>query len=114
MLPMVRRILPTTIAHEIMGVQPMSGPTGSIFKMRFNIAPVDRTVRLIIEKVDLHWNVEINANDHSRIDEILEWLKCIPADQYWTHQKHPWGTFYVNFYNEDAVLAFKLAWDNRQ
>ena len=34
-LPMVRRIIPGTIATEIVGVQPMGGPTGLVFSMRF-------------------------------------------------------------------------------
>jgi hypothetical protein len=113
MIPMIRKILPNTIAADIMGVQPMAGPVGSIFSMRFNRPMiVDRTVRLLITKVDLHWNVGVNVNDHSRIDEILAWLKNIPQDQYWTAQKDPWSTFYINFYDEETVLAFKLAWDN--
>lgn len=34
-LPMVRRIIPGSIATEIVGVQPMSGPTGLVFSLRF-------------------------------------------------------------------------------
>jgi hypothetical protein len=34
-LPMVRRIIPGTIATEIVGVQPMTGPTGLVFSLRF-------------------------------------------------------------------------------
>jgi hypothetical protein len=34
-LPMIRRIIPGTIATEIVGVQPMTGPTGLVFSMRF-------------------------------------------------------------------------------
>ena len=33
-LPMIRRIIPGTIATELVGVQPMSGPTGLIFSLR--------------------------------------------------------------------------------
>lgn len=35
MMPMIRRIVPGTIASEIVGVQPMTGPTGLVFSMRF-------------------------------------------------------------------------------
>jgi hypothetical protein len=28
---MIRKLMPTMIAHQIVGVQPMTGPTGSIF-----------------------------------------------------------------------------------
>jgi hypothetical protein len=34
-LPMVRRIIPGTIATEIVGVQPMTSPTGLVFSLRF-------------------------------------------------------------------------------
>lgn len=34
-LPMIRRIIPGTIATELVGVQPMTGPTGLVFSLRF-------------------------------------------------------------------------------
>lgn len=34
LLPLIRRVMPTMIAHQILGVQPMTGPTGSIFGTR--------------------------------------------------------------------------------
>lgn len=34
-MPMIRRIIPGTIATEIVGVQPMTGPTGLVFSLRF-------------------------------------------------------------------------------
>jgi hypothetical protein len=34
-LPMVRRTFPNLIAHETVGVQPMNGPVGLAFAMRF-------------------------------------------------------------------------------
>jgi Major capsid protein Gp23 len=33
-LPVIRRVLPTVIANDIIGVQPMTGPTGQIFSLR--------------------------------------------------------------------------------
>lgn len=35
LLPMIRRIIPGTIATEIVGVQPMSGPAAQIFTLRY-------------------------------------------------------------------------------
>lgn len=35
MMPMIRRIIPGTIATEIVGVQPLTGPTGLIFSLRY-------------------------------------------------------------------------------
>ena len=34
MLPVIRRVMPTVIANEIIGVQPMSGPVGQIHSLR--------------------------------------------------------------------------------
>lgn len=34
-IPMIRRIIPGTIASELVGVQPMSGPVGLVYSMRF-------------------------------------------------------------------------------
>lgn len=33
-LPIIRRVMPSIIANDILGVQPMSGPVGNIFSMR--------------------------------------------------------------------------------
>jgi len=38
MLPLIRRVLPTVIANEILGVQPMTGPVGQIHTLRVRYA----------------------------------------------------------------------------
>lgn len=35
LLSMVRRFMPTVIAHDIVGVQPMTAPSGNIFTLRY-------------------------------------------------------------------------------
>lgn len=35
MLPVIRRVMPTVIANDIVGVQPMTGPVGQIHTLRF-------------------------------------------------------------------------------
>lgn len=37
-LPVIRRVMPTVIANEIMGVQPMTGPVGQIHTLRIQYA----------------------------------------------------------------------------
>jgi len=37
-IPMIRRILPGTIATDLVGVQPMSGPVGLVYSLRFAFA----------------------------------------------------------------------------
>lgn len=39
-IPMVRRVWPELIAHDIVGVQPMSGPSGFAFAARFGYRKV--------------------------------------------------------------------------
>lgn len=36
MIPVVRRGMPSLIAGELVGVQPMNAPTGHVFSMRYN------------------------------------------------------------------------------
>lgn len=38
LIPMIRRIIPGTIATELVGVQPMSGPVGLVYTMRYRYA----------------------------------------------------------------------------
>lgn len=38
MIPMIRRIIPGTIATELVGVQPMTGPVGLVYTMRYRYA----------------------------------------------------------------------------
>ena len=37
-LPIIRRVMPTVIANEIVGVQPMTGPVGQIHTLRVRYA----------------------------------------------------------------------------
>ena len=43
-LPVIRRVMPTVIANEIIGVQPMTGPVGQIHTLRVRYADSDGTV----------------------------------------------------------------------
>jgi len=38
MLPLIRRVMPSVIANELVGVQPMSGPVGQIHTLRTRYA----------------------------------------------------------------------------
>ena len=41
-LPVIRRVMPTTIANEIVGVQPMTGPVSQIHTLRVRYAETFR------------------------------------------------------------------------
>lgn len=38
MIPMIRRIIPNSVGTELVGVQPMSGPVGLVYSMRYRYA----------------------------------------------------------------------------
>ena len=38
MMPLIKRIMPTVMAHELVGVQPLTGPSGTITTMRIRYA----------------------------------------------------------------------------
>jgi Major capsid protein Gp23 len=41
LIPMIRKTLPSMIANDIVGIQPMTGPSGSIFSMKPNYSGVN-------------------------------------------------------------------------
>jgi hypothetical protein len=64
LLPLTRRVYPKLIANEILGVQPMTGPTGFIYAMRYrytgtselvngevSITPADRGQILVVDNI---------------------------------------------------------------
>lgn len=42
-IPLMRKTLPSLMANDIVGVQPMSGPTGLIYSMRAKYGPYGTT-----------------------------------------------------------------------
>ena len=44
-IPIVRRAFPQMIANDLFGVQPMTGPVGNIFKMKFVYEGKKKNVR---------------------------------------------------------------------
>ena len=65
LLPLTRRVYPQLIANELLGVQPMTGPTGFIYAMKYrytgtshlvngevNIAPSNRGQILVVDSVN--------------------------------------------------------------
>ncbi|AXC39286.1 UNVERIFIED_ORG: hypothetical protein [Escherichia phage CMSTMSU] len=52
-LPIMRRVMPTVIANEIIGVQPMTGPVGQIHTLRVQYAD-NAPVLSLVKKCFLH------------------------------------------------------------
>ena len=73
-LPIIRRVMPQTIAQEIVGVQPMSAPVGQVFTLKTRYDPTEgmniherwryeiiQVIMPIVKRVKLLW-----ALRHSR------------------------------------------------
>jgi len=43
LIPTIRRVTPETLAQDIIGVQPMTGPAGSVYTMRTRYGDIKRT-----------------------------------------------------------------------
>ena len=64
-LPVIRRVMPTVIANELVGVQPMTGPVGQIHTLRVRYAETN--------------NATGSANDVTAGDEALSPFKIATA-----------------------------------
>lgn len=63
-IPMIRRILPGTIATDLVGVQPMSGPVGLSYSLRFSFSQAaDATGPNVVAANDIAAGDEIFANN---------------------------------------------------
>lgn len=108
---MIKRVLPGTIAQDLMGVQPMSAPSGSVFRMNFRFGKAtEQPITFKKTKVDKHWCCEFKWLGESDIESIEEWLKTYPRSDYWVHVSY--SGFYVNIYDEELLTAFTLRWQN--
>lgn len=63
-IPMIRRILPGTISSDLVGVQPMSGPVGLVYSLRFSFAEAaDATGPNVVAANDIAPGDEVFANN---------------------------------------------------
>lgn len=63
-IPMIRRILPGTISSDLVGVQPMSGPVGLVYSLRFAFAEAaDATGPNVVAANDIAAGDEAFANN---------------------------------------------------
>lgn len=63
-IPMIRRILPGTISSDLVGVQPMSGPVGLVYSLRFAFGEAaDATGANVVAANDIAAGDEVFANN---------------------------------------------------
>lgn len=61
LLPIIRRVVPHTIAQQLLGVQPMAGPVASIYSLRYRYG-VDNEFICIIRDCTLKENGGIEVD----------------------------------------------------
>ena len=75
LLPMIRKVMPSVLAKEIIGVQPMTGSNGQVFDMTYTVPKSFRLVDHILDGLppppDGYLTVDVNW-------EVARWLKDQP------------------------------------
>ena len=123
-LSLIRRVMPSIIASQLVGVQPMTGPTGSIFAMRSRLYKPPR-----IKMTNMHYKVFLRLNNRKKSQTEDDFIKAkyhklrlrydllalMPDCLEWCDFQfgkcgyiQDAGTFW--FENENDVTAFKLRW----
>ena len=65
MIPMIRRIIPGTIASELVGVQPMQGPVGLVYSLRYKYAEEATGVDFAGNPTTINAGSEAFGNTHN-------------------------------------------------
>lgn len=116
-LPIIRRVMPQVLAHQIVGVQPMTNPTGSVFTMRARYGAYQYGTCTTKEcsRPEFPYIVTIGLEQDAPMDEIGIW-----AIQ---NLHHPHMSRYVgegdldmirgwrwSFLDEHDAFQFKMRW----
>ena len=111
-MPMIRQVFPTLIAQQILGVQPMTGPTGSIFTMKAtyedpNIAKFHKKYKFSRAKwYYCTYKFMDGPACHKWCEEHFGPLS--KGGDAWMRWKFEMNKF--RFLNEDDAIMFKLRW----
>lgn len=92
LLPMIRRVIPTVIAHDIVSVQPMTMPTSTFVKYK------------TIDKHDLTVPDNYVAINVDR--EVAQWIETQPLHMW----KHGEMKVMPQFYDQYIVSEELLSW----
>jgi hypothetical protein len=125
LIPLIRRVMPSVIAQDIIGVSPMIGPAGSIFSLRARY--FERNVRYKVNPAIYNAFLRLNNRRKTQGDCDFESAKYYSiqdvnfadyrAAQEWSQTNFGQHGFYWNKSSnkwwftkiEDSVL-FKLTW----
>ena len=106
-LPVIRRVMPTVIANEIIGVQPMTGSSSQIFSLRASYNPLSK-----YKFSRAKW-YEANHR-YEDYDAIMEWC----TEQFGPKPRRPdawtrWTDIHIDrirFRDEQDYVLFMLRW----
>ena len=70
-LPVIRRVMPTVIANELVGVQPMTGPVGQIHTLRVRYADANSTAGIVAGDEALSPFTIANAYSGNELANVL-------------------------------------------
>ena len=123
-LSVVRKMWPCLLAQSIIGVQPMTAPTGQIFKLRSRYG----VTRFKMSKEHFKWFLRLNdrktqnspeefirvkyplltltLDQISRREEIYEWCDENIGLHRWCHNEYD----LIAFYDEKCVVLFQMVW----
>jgi len=112
-LPMIRKVVPMMIANQIIGVQPMTGPTGQIHTMRTSYATrpkftlLSQRNRFILNTFDATWYTV------SGEIEVRNWIiETFPDDEntLWQENQDQDVFHFVIEMHEKVYNMLKLKW----
>ena len=113
LIPMIRKVFPTMIANQIVGVQPMTGPTGQIHTLRTSYAPrpkftvLSQRNRFTLNKFDATWYTVSCGID------VRNWImETFPDDEHTLWQENQdQDVFHCVVEIHEKVYGFlKLKW----
>jgi hypothetical protein len=117
-LPLIRRVMPNIIAHDLIGVQPMTGPSVSIFSSKWTLDHIK------MQKEHYgHFLRAYNRKKYHKISDIaalgytmlkIDAVDAVPAKRWCIETLKPGSFVCVNTrfcfaYERDAML-FTLRW----
>ena len=106
---MIRQVFPSLIASQILGVQPMTGPTSEIFNIRYDFTITKFHKKYKFSRAKWYY-CKYKFTDGN---EIYEWCKehfgpLSKGGDAWMRWKIESNQF--RFLNEDDAIMFKLRW----
>jgi hypothetical protein len=108
--------MPGLMAQQIIGVQPMTGPAGSIFSMRaryadwknFSLGCKPECDWQKLETYTLHVELPLDLDNPPDIAEIVTWA-VLNLTKSFNYSKSDTGWRWV-FADEDDAFHFKMRW----